>query len=97
MEVIFSSLSGAVSMVMMHVWFIGLRGHIGEIAGKSMVRPLFLLFCFFCGFGVLSSGICGLVEPSTLGPLTLLSILVLKSSMYREWLTHGDLALEARG
>ena len=66
-------------MVMMHVWFIGLREHIGEFAGERMVRPLFLLFVFFClveiqgcGFAVLSSGTCGSAEPSTLGwPLLL--------------------------
>ena len=34
-------------MVMMHVWFIGHREHFGEFAGKSTVRPLFLLFCFY--------------------------------------------------
>ena len=37
-----------VSVVIRHVWFIGLKGHFGEIAGKSMVRPLFLLPRFFC-------------------------------------------------
>ena len=47
-------------MVVMHVWFIGLKEHSGEIAGINNVRPLFLLFEFFClveiigkGFGVL--------------------------------------------
>ena len=63
----YASLSGdsPVSMVIMHVWFIGIKEHFGEIAGKSMVRPLFLFSGFFClvgilgyGFGVLSSGIC---------------------------------------
>ena len=34
-------------MVVMHVWFIGLKGHSGEIAGINKVRPLFLLFGFF--------------------------------------------------
>ena len=33
-------------MVMMRVWFIGLREHFGEFAGKSMVRPLFWV-CLF--------------------------------------------------
>ena len=36
-----------VSIVLMHVWFNGIRGHFGETAGKSMVRLLFLLLCFF--------------------------------------------------
>ena len=35
-------------MVMMHVWLIGIRGHLGEIAGKNKIRPLFLLLWFFC-------------------------------------------------
>ena len=35
-------------MVITHVWFIGIRGHLGEFAGKQNVRPLFLLFGFFC-------------------------------------------------
>ena len=46
-----------------------------------MVRPLFLLFGFFCrdgiqgrGFGDFSSGIFGLGGPGTLGHLPLLSI-----------------------
>ena len=33
-------------MVMMHVWFVGPRGHIGEFAGKNTVRSLFLLLVF---------------------------------------------------
>ena len=51
---------------MMHVCFIGFKRHPGEIAGKNMVRPLFLLKKFFClveilvnGFGVWFSGIYG--------------------------------------
>ena len=46
--------------------FYGLKGHLGEIAGRKMVRPLFLLFQFFClvrnlghGIGVQCFGICG--------------------------------------
>ena len=73
----------------MHQWFIGIKGHFGQIASKNMVRPVFLLQgFFFCldeilgyGFGVLSSGICGLVEPSTMGQSPLLSRLVLRVSM----------------
>ena len=68
-------------MVIMHVWFIGLREHSGELAGKYMVRPLFLLLEFFClvvilgkGFGELFSGIYGLGGLIILGPLLLLPI-----------------------
>ena len=46
-----------VSMVLMHVWFIGIKEHFGEIAGKSTVRPLFLLFLgFFCLVGIQGYG-----------------------------------------
>ena len=34
-------------MVIMHVWFFGLRGHSGEIAGENNVRPLSLLYGVF--------------------------------------------------
>ena len=44
-----------VSMVILHVWFIGIRGHLGEIAGKNKIRPLFLLFWFFCLVEILLS------------------------------------------
>ena len=30
-------------MVIMHVWFVGIKVHSGETAGKKNVRPLFLL------------------------------------------------------
>ena len=34
-------------MAVMHVWYLGLRRHPREIAGKNVIRPLFLLFfCF---------------------------------------------------
>ena len=33
-------------MVIMHIWYIGLRKHSGENAGKIYVRPLFLVFGF---------------------------------------------------
>ena len=89
-------------LVILHAWFIGIKRHSGEIAGKNMVRPLFLLQGFFClvgilmyGFGVLSSGICGLVEPGTMGQPPLLSRLVEVFNV-GVWLTHGDLALEVR-
>ena len=40
-------------MVIMHVWFIGIREHSGEIAGLNNVRPLFLLIAFFCSVEIL--------------------------------------------
>ena len=46
-----------VSMVIMHVWFIGLKGHSGEIAGKNNVRPLFLLYGLFCLVEILGKGL----------------------------------------
>ena len=35
-------------MVIIHEWFIGIKGHFGEIAGGNNIRPLFLLLGFFC-------------------------------------------------
>ena len=62
-----------VSLAMMHEWYFGLRGHSGEIAGKIYVRPLLLVFGFFCvvetllfGGEVCLFGICGLVGPDIL-------------------------------
>ena len=43
-------------MVIMHVWLIGLRGHVGEIAGKNNVRPFFLVERFFCLVGIIGKG-----------------------------------------
>ena len=43
-------------MVIMHEWFIGFLVHFGEIAGKSMVRPLFLLSGFFNLVGIQGFG-----------------------------------------
>ena len=43
-------------MVIMPVWLAGLRRHFGEIAGKNNVRPLFLLYGFFCLVGILGKG-----------------------------------------
>ena len=43
-------------MVIMHVWYYGLKGHSGEIADKMCARPLFLLFKFFCSVGTLLFG-----------------------------------------
>ena len=46
-----------VSMVIMHVWSIGLRVHSGEFAGKNKVRPHFLLPGFFCSVEILGLGL----------------------------------------
>ena len=68
-------------------WFIGIKGHSGEIAGQNKARPLFLLIGFFCsvgtrefGSGVWFCGICGWRGPSILG-LALPVTLLLRSSM----------------
>ena len=65
----------------MHVWFIGLRVHHGEIASRHMVRLLFLLLEFFClveilwkGSGVWYFGIHGLGGLGILGLLLVLLI-----------------------
>ena len=72
-------------MVMMHVWFIGLLGHFGEIAGKNSVRPLFLLIGVFLFSRNPTKRFWGLI-------LWHLGVEVLNVG---SWLTHGDLALEA--
>ena len=41
---------------LMYLWFIGLKGHLGEIAGKNKIRPLFLFFLFFCLIEILGKG-----------------------------------------
>ena len=70
----------------MHVWFIGIKGHFGEIAGKSTVRPFFSSFgFFFCLVGILGT-VLGF------NPLAFVDCEVLNVG---GWLTHWDLALEA--
>ena len=88
-------------MVIMHVWFIGLMGHHEEIAGKHMVRPLFLLLEFFCLVEILGKvlGSCILAfmdwegschpGPSFTSPHLGIEVLNVGG-----WLTHGDLALD---
>ena len=64
------------------------KGHHGEIAGRHMVRPLFLLLEFFClvailekGSGDWYSGIYGLGGLGILGLLLILLTWVLRFSM----------------
>ena len=75
-------------MVVMHVWFIGVKGHFGEFAGKDNVRPLFLFFRFsvqsqFSGkvLGVHFYGIFGLGGPGIQGLHPRPVMLVLSFSM----------------
>ena len=89
-------------MVIMHVWFIGPMEHFGEIAGKNNVRPLFLLFGFFCLVGILGVGF-GFNpyvfldwEGQHPGPTPLRRHVGVEVLNVGGWLTHGNLALEAR-
>ena len=62
--------------------------HYGETAGKNVVRPLFLLFGFFCRVGIL--GYPGPPpSPSQHFGLEVFNV--------GRWLTHGDLALACQG
>ena len=85
----------------MHVWFIGIKEHFGEIAGKNNVRPLFLLPGFFClvarfrswGFMFWHLWIGRAQHPGPAPPSQQVGLEVFNVG---KWLTHGDLALEAR-
>ena len=86
----------------MHVKFLGFKGHPGEIAGKNKVRPLFLLvrvvlFCRnsrvrFWGL-VLWYLWMGRAKHPGPGPPCHFAIEVFNVG---GWLTHGDLALDAK-
>ena len=88
-------------MVVMHVWFIGLRGHFGGFAGKNKIRPLFLLFFVFL-FSQISrewywSSILGhlwIGRAKHPGPPSLSRQVGIEFFNVGGWLTHGDLALE---
>ena len=81
-------------MVIKHVWFIGLRRHFGEIAGKGMSGFFCLVGSLGKGFGVKSFGIFGLGGPGILGQPPCPDMLLLSFFMLWGWLTHGDFALE---
>ena len=90
-------------MVIMHVWFFGLRGHFGEIAGKNMVRPLFLLFWVFLLSRNSRARFWGLFlwhlwigRARHPGPSPSSHHFGLEVFNVGWWLTHGDLALEAQ-
>ena len=85
----------------MHVWFVGLRGHYGENAGKYMVRPLFLLLEFFCLGRNSRETFCGLEfwhlwigRARHPGPSFTSLHLGIEVLNVGGWLTHGDLALD---
>ena len=88
-------------MVILHVWFMGLRGHIGEFAGKRMVRPLFLLFCVFLFSRNSRERFWGSVlwhlwvgRARHPGPTSLPRYVGVEVLNVGSWLTHGALALE---
>ena len=89
-------------MVIMHVWFIGLKGHSGEIAGINNVRPLFLLFWVFLFSRNPTRHFLGLIfwhfwagRARHPGPPSQPRHLRLEVHNVGGWLTHGDLALNA--
>ena len=87
-------------MVIMHVRFIGLMGHFGEIAGKKNVRPLFsplLVFLFsrnsrerFWGLILWYFWIGRARHP---GPTSLPRHVGVEFLYVGGWLTHGGLCL----
>ena len=87
-------------MVIKHVRFYGLKGHLGEIASRKTVRPLFLFFLFFClvrilghGIGVQCSGIW-IGRAKHPRPPSLSTNVGIEFLNVGVWLTHGDFALE---
>ena len=81
-------------MVMMHACmvFLGQRVLSGEIAGKMYVRPLFVVFWFFCVVGTLLFG-----EEVWIGrarhPGSAAASFAVEVFNVGGWLTHGDLVL----
>ena len=89
-------------MVVLHVWFIGLKGQLREIAGKNKVRPLFLLTGFFLFSRHSEVWFWGLIfwhlwigRAKHLGPVPPSHHFALEVFNVGGWLTHGDLAFEA--
>ena len=77
------------------------KGHPGEVAGKNMVRPLFLFVGFFClveillkGFGVWFFWHLWIGRAKNPGPGSS-HHLAIEVFNVGGWLTHGDLALNA--
>ena len=88
-------------MIILHVWFIGLMGHFGEIAGKSNVRPLYLHYGFFCSVVILGERFWGLTlwyfwtgRAKHPGPPFLPHHVGVEFLNVGGWLTHGDLDFE---
>ena len=89
-------------MVIMHVWFIGIRGHLGEIAGNNTVRPLFPPFLVFLFSRNPTKRFWGLIlwhfwagRARHPGPPSQPQHFSLVFHNVGGWLTHGDLALGA--
>ena len=88
-------------MVMMHVWFIGIKGHSGEIAGKDNKRPLFLLIGFLFSrnptkrFWWLIFWHFWAGRARHPGPPSQPQHVSLEFHNVGGWLTHGDLARDA--
>ena len=105
MGAIYASLSGTAQSP----WFLCMYGllesgrHLGELAGKNKIRPLFLLFWFFCLVEILLNDFWGLIfwhfwagrarHPGP--PSQPQQCLVWNFLNVGGWLTHGDLALDA--
>ena len=80
--------------------FIGIRGHLGEIAGKNKIRPLFLPFLVFLFSRNPTRRFWGLIlwhfwagRARHPGPPSQPQHFSLEFHNVGGWLTHGDLAL----
>ena len=89
-------------MVIMHVWFIGIRGHSGEIAGKKQYKTSFSPFWVFLFGRNPTKRFWGLLlwhfwagRARHPGPPSQPQHFSLEFHNVGGWLTHGDLALDA--
>ena len=89
-------------MVIMHVWFIGIREHLGEIAGKNKNKTSFPPFLVFLFSRNPTKRFWGLIfwhfwagRARHPGPPSQPHSVSLEFFNVGGWLTHGDLALDA--
>ena len=90
-------------MVIMHVWYFGLREHSGEIASTIYVRPFFIVFffVFLCGrnssFWWGGTPVWHLWIGRARHPGPGAASFAVEVVTVGGWLTHGHLVLDTEG